>query len=104
MPTPIDKLKIPTQLDGRRKITDEQKQEVHRLYHIEQQPIRRIAATTGVSRRSVQFILFPERLKTVQDRAKEVKRWQPYNTKEYHGPAMKKIRAKKKLLREQGII
>lgn len=104
MPTPLDKLKIPTHLDGRRKIIDEQKQAVHRLYHIEQQPIRRIAATTGVSRRSVQFILFPERLKAVQDRAKEVKRWENYNTKEYHTPAIQKNRAKKKLLREQGII
>lgn len=104
MPTIIDIVKIPTQLDGRRKITDEQRQEIRRLYEIEQRSIHHIARTTGVSKRSVQFILFPERAEVVRQRAKEVKRWEAGNKKEKHTPAMQKHRAKKKDLIAKGLI
>ncbi len=100
----IDKIKIPYHLDGRRKITDEQKQHILRLYNIEQQAIRHIANITGVSRRSVQFILFPERLAIVKARAIEVKRWTDGNKKERHTPAMQKLRAKKRQLLAEGLV
>lgn len=104
MTSKLDALKIPTELDGRRKITDEQKQAVRRLYEFEGKGIREITRTVAISRRSVQFILFPERAQAVKDRAKELKRWEKYNKKEYHTPAIRKHRAKKRLLLKQGLI
>lgn len=102
MPNIIDLIPVGYSNDGRRKITDEQKQEVRRLYEVENTSIHHISRTTGVSRRSVQFILFPERAQAVRDRAKEVKRWQVGNLKENHTPAMQKHRAKKKQLLASG--
>lgn len=104
MPVLIDELKIPTEHDGRRKITGEQRQEIRRLYEIECKSIREITRVVGCSRRSVQFILFPERAQVVKNRAKEVKRWEPYNKKEVHTPAMRKHRAKKRDLLARGLI
>ena len=98
----IDIIPVGYSNDGRRKITDEQKQEVRRLYEVENASIHHISRTTGVSRRSVQFILFPERAQAVKDRAKEVKRWQVGNLKENHTSAIQKHRAKKKLLLKTG--
>lgn len=46
-----------------------------------------------MSRRSIQFILYPERLARVKARAIEVKRWEAYNTKEIRKPVMQKHRA-----------
>ena len=82
MPTIIEVLTVPYEHDGRRKITDEQKQEVRRLYEIEGLAIREITRRVGISRRSVQFILFPERAEAVKARHKEVKRWEKYNKAE----------------------
>ena len=98
----LDLIPIGAKHDGRRKISGSQKREVSRLYEIDQMSINGIAREVGISKRSVQFILFPERLKVVQDRAKEVKRWSKYNEAEYHTPYMQKHRAKKKKLIEEG--
>lgn len=102
MPTIIDLIPVGKKHDGRRKISDEQKQHVLRLYNIEQVSINKIAKIVGISKRSVQFILFPERRQAVIDRAKEVKRWEKYNTAEIRKTAMRKNRAKKKQLLETG--
>lgn len=85
--------RIGTANDKRRRITDEDRQEIRRL-HGRGEPIREIARIMeGVcSRRSIQFILFPERLERVKARAIEVKRWQAYNVKELHTPAQRKVR------------
>lgn len=104
MPTLTDIVTVPYEHDGRRKITDEQKQEVRRLHEIEGLAIREITRRVGISRRSVQFILFPERAEAVKARHKEVKRWEKYNTPEYHTPYMRKHRAKKKLLLKNGLV
>jgi transposase-like protein len=100
----IDVLRVGHEHDGRRKISDEQRQEVRRLYEVEQKSIHSISRITGVSRRSVQFILFPERAEIVKARAKEVKRWEKYNTPEYHTPAVRAHRAKKKMLLKNGLV
>lgn len=81
--------------DGRRKITEEDKDYMRQL-HKQGEPVREIARIfEGLcSRRMIQFVLFPERLERVKKRAIEVKRWNAYNTAEYHTPAMRKYRAK----------
>lgn len=100
----IEAIRVGYNNDGRRKISDEQKQVVRRLYEIEGKSIRFIYREVGISRRSVQFILFPERAQAVKDRAKEVKRWTKYNQAEYHTPAMRNHRNKKKLLLKNGLV
>ena len=104
MPLLIDALRVGNEHDGRKKISDEQKADVLRLYNNKRESINQIARTVGISKRSVQFILFPERLAVVKARAIEVKRWEPYNAKEIHTPAMQKHRAKKQELFKLGFI
>jgi len=100
----IDLVTIPAQLDGRRKITDAQKEQVKYLHRIEGKSIHSIAKTVGISKRSVQFILFPERLKVVQARAIEVKRWEAHNGAAERRVVMRKHRAKKKALINAGLV
>jgi hypothetical protein len=80
--------------DKRVHITEENKQRVRAL-HKQGEGIREIARQVEgiMSRRAVQFILYPERLERVKARAKEVKRWTAYNVKEKHTPAIRSVRA-----------
>lgn len=84
--------------DGRIKLTDDDRENIQRLYKVEHLPIRQIARLFEgkCSRRSIQYIIFPERLEVVKKRQKEVKRWEAYNTKEIRKNVMRKYRAKLK--------
>jgi len=59
----IDKKRIPKELDRRRKLTDEDKKDIFKLFNVEGLGIREIARRYQalVCRRTIQFILFPER-------------------------------------------
>ena len=98
----LDSLLMGEKHDGRRKITTEQREQIKTMYEFERKGIREITRMIGCSRRSVQFILFPERLEIVKARAIEVKRWEPYNTKELRLEVMRKHRAKKRQLFTKG--
>ena len=65
-----DRLKLPRHLDRRIKYTDKDKQDVIKLYAsgISQ---RAIARKTGMSRRYVSFILFPDRMEKCKEQFKE---------------------------------
>ena len=52
---------LPKQYDRRIKLTDEQRQEIRRLYNKGLLSIRGLARAYNVDKRLVQFILFPER-------------------------------------------
>lgn len=56
-----DKIKLPREADRRVKITDEKKKEVHTLFEFEKMAQRAIARQTGISRRMISFILFPDK-------------------------------------------
>ena len=99
----LDKIPIGKAHDGRRKISDEQKLQMHKL-HNDGLPIREITRIIGCSRRSVQFELFPERLLVVKQQAKAAKRWEPYNTKDIRREVMRKYRAKKRELLKAGLL
>lgn len=62
-----DKMLIPREYDKRVKLTDEDKEDIKRLYFKEKEGVRAIARMyeNKCSRRTIQFVLFPERLKTV---------------------------------------
>ncbi len=105
MPYKSEKLKLKRSLDLRVKLTEAHKKEILRLYHEERLPIRGIARVyPQISRRSIQFVLFPERAEKVQERAKELKRWKKYNKKEHHTPTMKKYRRRKQELYKKGLL
>lgn len=103
MPYLSDKIKLPRSLDRRVKITGQEKKEIRQLHG--KLSIRSIARKyPHISRRSIQFILFPTRLEVVKQRAIEVKRWTKGNKKEFHTPAMRKYRAYKHRVYTQGLI
>jgi len=105
MPFKSEKIKIAgTKYDRRKRLTDEDRENIKRLYG-EGMAIRQIARLYKyVSRRLVQFVLFPERAKIVAERAKEVRRWEKYNEKEYHSPIMRNYRRYKQSLYKAGKI
>lgn len=107
MPRISDKLSInnPT-LDRRFKLTEKARENIRELYFDKSYTIRGIAKLYAkiCSRRTIQFVLFPNRVEVVKARAKELKRWKKYNKKEIHTPAMRKHRAYKKELYEKGLI
>ena len=105
MPRISDKVTINNRsLDRRVKITEQDKKKIREWYFEKRFTIRGIAKLVPFSRRSIQFILFPERMEKVQERAKEIKRWSKYNKKEIHTPAMRRHRAYKKQLWLEGKI
>jgi hypothetical protein len=62
----IDHYTIPPALDKRRKLTDEDKENIRDLYTNKHLKIREISRMyPQVSKRLIQFTLFPERLKAV---------------------------------------
>jgi len=65
----VQKVKLPKDKDRRRKLNEEDKQEIKRLYFREGLAIREIARRfqNKCCRRMIQFILFPERYKRVME-------------------------------------
>lgn len=90
MPLP----KIPQDLDRRRKLTDEDRDRIRALYRA-RVPIRAIAREFAhVSRRLIQFVLFPDRLDAVNLPG----HWKKYYDKEKRRIAMRKHRARRRSL------
>jgi predicted DNA-binding protein YlxM (UPF0122 family) len=101
MPYTSDKLSIKNELlDRRVKLTQTDKKEVKRLYFEEHLAIREITRRYKVSRRLIQFILFPERIK----KSRENRDWRDYYTKEKNREYQKKHRRYKNQLYKQGLL
>lgn len=67
----IDKIRLPRNKDRRVSITEKQKEDIKKMYK-ENIGIREITRRIKtISRRSVQFILFPERLEKVKQQFKD---------------------------------
>lgn len=67
-----DKIKMPREKDKRIKITEEMKNEIKYLYIHRKLSIHAIAREfPQINRRSIQFILFPERLTIVKEQFKQ---------------------------------
>jgi len=71
MPYAHLKKKIPRHLDRRVKYKQKEKDNVIKLFKINKLAQREIARQTGISRRMISFILFPDRLKTCNKQFKE---------------------------------
>jgi len=87
-------LKLPKNLDRRVKYTEKDKQEVKDLFKGGMSQ-RGIARTTGMSRRYVSFILFPDRLKKAKEQFKERRKDGRYYDKDKQTKAIKSNRQHK---------
>lgn len=88
------KLKLPKSLDRRVKYTEADKQEVRDLFKggMSQRAINR---ETGISRRYINFILFPERLKRCNAQFSERRKDGRYYNKEANTKATRNTREHK---------
>jgi len=96
MPYKTEKLKIPRSLDYRVKVSEAEKLEIKNLFK-EGLPIREIARRFEkvCSRRTIQYLIFPERLVENKLRRAERGGWKQYYDKNKHAAYMKKHRATK---------
>lgn len=106
MPYKSEKIKIiGSQYDRRRKLTEDQKEYIRWLREEEQLSQRTLAAMFGVSRRTIQFIIDPEKLKRNRDSFKERRRAGLYKpTKEEWADTMREHRHYKQQLYTEGKI
>jgi len=101
MPSKLDKIPINNELlDRRVKLTTEEKEDIHaNVLGLSQ---RVLAANYGVSRRTIQFILDPQKLVENKKRRAERGGTKQYYDKDKHRVSMAEHRDYKKTLFKQG--
>ena len=101
MPYKSEKIKLSEAQDRRRKLTDEQKEEIKRLYATGLVGQRPLAKQFGVSRSLIQIIVNPEIAEKKKQRIKE--HWRDYRpSKEEWAKTMKEHRHYKQELYLKG--
>ena len=101
MPYKSEKLKLPPTKDRRRKLTDEQKEEIRKIYATGICGTRPLAKQFGVSRSLIQVIVNPAIAEKKKQRMKE--RWRDYRpSKEEWNKIKKEHRQYKQNLYLQG--
>lgn len=94
MPYKTGKLKLPPELDRRRKLSDEQKDEIRHKYSTGLYSLNRLAKEYGVSKKLVLLIVNPESKRKNDEHIKE--HWQEYvPTKEERNAIAREHRAYK---------
>ena len=105
MPYKSDKISINNELlDRRVKLTQEDKRRIKELYESGTHSQRSLAKLYNVSRRSIIFIIHPERLEENKLRRKERGGSKIYYDREYHNEKMKEHRKYKNELLKKGLI
>jgi hypothetical protein len=89
--------KFTPEQDGRRKILKEEYQHIRHLYS-NLHSLRKVAKIYGVDKRTIQFILYPNRLKHLQEMHRKNEHWKTYFNRKQLTEAVKKLRAKKRKL------
>lgn len=103
MPYKLDKIKLTEQQDRRRKLTQEQKQDIYNLYHnIGGYSLNDLAKIYNVSKKSILLIVNKESKLKNDLRIKN--NWKKYYNTEEHTRSMQKTRKYKKELQEKGEI
>lgn len=85
-------------IDARRKLSEETKQEIYRKYHDTQYKCsqRTLAKDYNVSRRLIQFIIAPEKLKAMQEKNAKEQHWKKYYNRKQLTSSMQNWRNKLK--------
>lgn len=103
MPYKSEKMKIADKtLDKRVKLTDLQREQIKDEYSTGLISQRKLAEKYGVSRRTIQFIIDPEKEKIAKEQFKERRKDGRYYDKENHKQYMKKFRDRKQELYKEG--
>lgn len=71
MPYKSEKIKLPKEYDRRRKLTDEQKEEIKKKYETGLYSQRKLASEYKVSRRLISFIIDSEKYETAKEQFKK---------------------------------
>ena len=101
MPYKSEKLKLSETQDRRRKLTDDQKEEIKRIYAEGKCGTRPLAKQFGVSRKTIQLIVNPEIKQRQHDYV--ANNWRKYRpTKEEWAETMKEYRRYKQELYLKG--
>ena len=101
MPYKSEKIKLPPEKDRRRKLTDDQKEQIRGIYATGVCGMRPLAKQFGVSRSTIQIIVNPKRAEAVKQRTKE--HWRDYRRdKKEWAETMKKHRHYKQELYLKG--
>lgn len=104
MPYVHVKFLIPPKYDRRRKITIVDRVKMHLMYFIDGQSINGIARHFGVNKRSVQFILFPERLQKNKEDREARGGWKQYYDRGQHTETQREHRRYKQSLYLRGLL
>ena len=101
MPYKTEKMKLPTELDRRRKLSDEQKDEIRHKYGTGFYSLNGLQKEYGVSKKTVLLIVNPESKRKNDERIKD--HWSDYvPSKEERNAIMREHRAyKHKVLKEE---
>jgi len=93
-------IKLPKGKDRRVKLSEKDKSKIRNLYFVDHLTIRHIARMYKaiVCRRTIQFVLFPDRLKTVNFSG----HWKKYYNREKRAEVMREHRHYKKSILEGG--
>lgn len=103
MPYKSDKIRLLPDQDRRRKLTEEQKEAIRRIYASGICGMRPLAKQFGVSRTTIQIIVNPKRAEYVRQRIKE--HWRDYRpSKEQWAATMREHRKYKHDLYMQGCL
>lgn len=101
MPYKSETIKLAPTQDRRRKLTDEQKEEIKRIYKSGVCGTRPLAEQFGVSKSTIQIIVNPNRAERVKQRNKD--HWRDYRpTKEEWAATMREHRRYKHTLYVNG--
>ena len=101
MPYKTEKLRLPPELDRRRKLTDEQRDEIKHKYSTGLYSLNGLAKEYNVSKKTVLLIVNPESKRKNDERIKD--HWRDYvPSKEERNAIMREHRAyKHKVLKEE---
>jgi Mor family transcriptional regulator len=105
MPSKLDKIPIANEkLDKRYRLTEENKKNILNEYETGSISITALGKKYNVSKRTIQFILFPERKELVRQQFLERRKDGRYYDKEKHRQAIANHREHKKNLFNQGLL
>lgn len=101
MPYKAEKITLPSEFDRRRKLTDEQKDEIKHKYSTGFYSLNQLAKEYSVSKKTVLLIVNPESKRKNDQRIKD--HWKDYiPNKEEHNAIMREHRQYKQKLYKEG--